>query len=126
MYNNSILDNNTLCIEYQSSSDNTVVLDSKYYNKDSIYGKNAKFLIKDETGTYDSIVSMFAYKSYDSNYDDYYRAVLNDDSVFKIKSIYFSNDFDNSNIEIIRRIINNDDIKLYKMNKEKDSYYECL
>ena len=69
---------------------------------------------------------MFAYKSYDSNYDDYYRAVLNDDSVFKIKSIYFSNDFDDSNIEIIRRIINNDDIKLYKMNKEKDSYYECL
>ena len=32
LYNNSILDNNTLCIEYQSSSDNTVVLDSKYYN----------------------------------------------------------------------------------------------
>ena len=123
LYNNLTLDDNTVCIEYQSN--NTIILDSKYYNKDNIYGKNAKFMIKDEFYSYDSIISIFSYKSDDdSNYNDYYRAVLNSDSAFKIKSVYFSSDFDNSNIEIIRRIISNNNIKLYKMNSEKDSFFE--
>ena len=47
------------------------------------------------------------------NYD--YRAILNNNNI-KIKSIYFPKNFDDSNIEIIRRIINDESIKLCKEN----------
>ena len=113
-FNNYInnLNNSNMCIEYEA--ENAVLMNALYYNKDSVYGKIAKFISKEDNINYETLLSMFAYKSEYNDYDSI--AIINNDAEdIKIKSIYFSNEFDDSDIEIIRRIINDDNIKLFKL-----------
>ena len=103
-------DDNIICIEYEASD--SIIIKTKNYNEEEkIYGKTAKFITKEDNIHYDTLLSIFSYNSED--YD--YRAILNNNNI-KIKIIYFPKNFDDSNIEIIRRIINDESIKLCKEN----------
>ncbi|MDO7019935.1 hypothetical protein Q5M86_04005, partial [Brachyspira innocens] len=97
------LNSKTICIEYEA--EDAVIIDN--IHDDKVYGKNAKFITKDDDIKYESLLYIFA-----SEENNILKAILLKSP--SIKAIYFSNDFDDEDIEIIKRIINNDNIKLYK------------
>ncbi|WP_039954079.1 hypothetical protein [Brachyspira hampsonii] len=103
------LENNIICLEYETQD--SIIIKTKNRNEEeNIYGKTAKFITKEDNIHYDTLLSIFSYNS--ENKSDDYRVIFNN---IKIKNIYFPKNFDDSNIEIIRRIINDESIKLCKL-----------
>lgn len=112
----------TICIEYYLPNLNNnsiaIIENSDNINED-IYGKQAKFIKKDIE--YNSLLSMFScnIESKNGNYDLlFYKNDFDNLDNFlklKVKAIYLPSNFDESDIKLIKCILENNDIKLYKI-----------
>ncbi|WP_353955165.1 hypothetical protein [uncultured Brachyspira sp.] len=113
--------NNTICIEYYFSKLNSVSIIKNSDNNKEIYGKQAKFITEDIK--YDSLISIFSdnKKAYDFNILFLIKENIEKFGGLKVKAIYLPNNCDEFDIKLIKCILNNDDIKLYKAVKENGS-----
>ena len=94
-----------------------IIKNSDNNNKD-IYGKRAKFI--KEYMEYNSLISMFSDNIESKNGD--YNLLFYKDSLYnflelKVKAIYLPSNFDESDIKLIKLILEGKDIKLYKIVK---------
>ena len=103
-----------ICVEYELLDSNICIA---YRNDNTnVYGKKAKFLLSNENIEYGNLLSIF-YKDRDKIVS--YKKELQ----LKVKAVYLSYSFDDSDINLMRCILKNENIKLYKMNND-NSYNE--
>ncbi len=106
------LDNGSICIEYEIASPYIIIKNKSLYGDgESIYGKRAKFLTEEDKINYEPLLSIFGCNSASHRND--FISISNNN--IKIKSIYFPKTFDDSNIEIIKKIIDDKNIKLCRL-----------
>ena len=103
-----------ICVEYELL-DSNICIAHKNDNID-VYGKKAKFLSSNENIEYGNLLSIF-YKDRDKIVS--YKKELE----LKVKAVYLSYSFDDSDINLMKCILKNENIKLYKMNND-NSYNE--
>ena len=104
----------TVCVEYELLDSNICIINDN--NNIDVYGKKAKFLSSNEDIEYGNLLSIF-YKDRDKIIS--YKKELQ----LKVKAVYLSYSFDDSDINLMKCILKNENIKLYKMNND-NSYNE--
>ena len=112
-----------VCIEYffpKLNNNAIAIIENSDNDYKDIYGKRAEFIKEDME--YNSLLSMFS-SSIDNKNGDYNLLFYKDNFLeLEVKAIYLPNNFDESDIKLIKCILDGKNIKLYKIIKYNDAF----